>query len=437
MERAFDLILRFERDDLVASVLETSYWPLIRSGQTATLSAFASSVRSAPAQPPAVVDLAEAEIALADGSFELASRVALRAIARLPTRHELLPRAHTLVAEAAYARAFLKEAELAYQAAFEAAESEEAQVEALRGWALSSLQGETSAPAWVMERLEKRPRATRRWTSSVTPSSNSSLRFFTNRLRADSATLVAEAKTALCRVDDPRARSSFAHVAAYIGGSGVYGNGEAMARAVRRREIAAFDLDFARPHSLWNHAHLALGRRKFGAAERALQKLEDSVVNHPLDYHVVNARILRGRLALQTGKVGAALSALPSLRRGSCNPVDSRRIPHHPRPRARREGRTPRSDRRGCSAEEVTKAIKMRVLAAATRAVASGRRIPRAALLDTWEPRRPCRLGNRSSPRSGLHRRLQRDSRRNRFCGTNSQTCTREQTILAWLVGGD
>src|SRR4029078_3559065 len=79
-------------------------------------------------------------------------------------------------------------------------------------------------------------------------------------------------------------------------------------------DIAAFDLDFARPHSLWNRAHVALGLRKFGHAERLLQRLEDDISNHPLDYHVVNARILRGRLALETHRADVAIAALPELR---------------------------------------------------------------------------------------------------------------------------
>ena len=75
-DRAFELILSFGRDDLVETALGAAYMPLIRSGHTGTLAAFATKVRVAPAFPPAVVDLAEADIALADGAFELASRIA-------------------------------------------------------------------------------------------------------------------------------------------------------------------------------------------------------------------------------------------------------------------------------------------------------------------------------------------------------------------------
>ena len=99
-DRAFELILRFGRDDLVEGALGAAYMPLIRSGHTGTLAAFATKVRVAPTFPPAVVDLAEADIALADGAFELASRIAQRAVGRLGDGHELASRAETVIAEA-------------------------------------------------------------------------------------------------------------------------------------------------------------------------------------------------------------------------------------------------------------------------------------------------------------------------------------------------
>ncbi|MGZ4333290.1 MAG: hypothetical protein ACXVRJ_03345 [Gaiellaceae bacterium] len=122
-EKAFELILRFDRGDLVEPVLEAAYTPLIRSGRVATLATFAARIRAAPSFPPAVIDLAEADAALADGAFDLASRISQRAAARLPDAHHLLPRANTIIAESAYARARLAEAEAAYRAAFETAQS--------------------------------------------------------------------------------------------------------------------------------------------------------------------------------------------------------------------------------------------------------------------------------------------------------------------------
>jgi hypothetical protein len=69
-----------------------------------------------------------------------------------------------------------------------------------------------------------------------------------------------------------------------------------------RAEIDAFDLEFARPHANWSLAFIELGLRRFGAAERALRLVEDETSEKPLGYHVLNARVLRARLALQTGQ---------------------------------------------------------------------------------------------------------------------------------------
>jgi ATP/maltotriose-dependent transcriptional regulator MalT len=74
-----------------------------------------------------------------------------------------------------------------------------------------------------------------------------------------------------------------------------------------RAEIDAFDLEFARPHANWSLAFIELGLRRFGAAERALRLVEDETLEKPLGYHVLNARVLRARLALQTGQRDMAL----------------------------------------------------------------------------------------------------------------------------------
>jgi ATP/maltotriose-dependent transcriptional regulator MalT len=137
---------------------------------------------------------------------------------------------------------------------------------------------------------------------------------------ADAQALIDEAGAVLEQVDDPRARSSFANVTAYATSLGSHYVDASRWQAVCDADIAAFDLDFARPHSFWNNAHLAIGSRKFGHAERMLQKLEDSIQNHPTAYHVLNARILRGRLALQTGNVDAAIAALPTITREAVIP---------------------------------------------------------------------------------------------------------------------
>lgn len=389
-EKAFELILRFERDDLVEPVLEAAYAHLIRSGQVATLASFAARIRAAPVFPPAVIDLAEADSALADGGFELASRIALRAAARFANAHPLLPRAHTIVAESAYARALLPEAEAAYRAAYEAAQFPEDQVEALRGWALSSLQGEMPVPAWVMEHLSRGRDHSPLNLVRHTILELTRLHFSSGYKAA--RPLVEEAEAVLHQVDDPRAKSSFTHVAAYVAGLRARYSEATRWQKLCDSDISSFDLDFALPHSHWNNAYIALGLRKFGAAERWLQRLEDAIADHPLDYHLLNTRILRGRLALETGRVEEALSALPEVKREVVIPSI------HGEYLATRAlalavgGKSEAALAAASAAEEATSAVEVRVLATASRAIATGKRMAAIELwelaeeLDVWDP---------------------------------------------------
>lgn len=382
-ERAFELILRFDRTDLVEPVFEAAYLPLIRSGQVATIAAFAAKIRAAPAYPPPAIDLAEADVALADGAFELASRLAQRAVSRLPPIHHLATRANMVGAESAYAQARLTDAEAGYRAAYSAAQSPRDEVDALRGWTLSSLQGEAPVPEWVIQRLEEH-----RSDSSLDLVRHAILELtrshFTNGYR-DFTSLLQETEAILHQVEDPRTRSSFTHVAAYVTALTARYADAARWQRLCDAEIAAFDLDFAQPHSYWNHAHIALGLRRFGAAERMLQRLEDSIANHPLDYHLLNARILRGRLALQTGQNAQAVSFLPEVKRETVIPSI------HGEYLATRalalavNGSTASALEAAAAATEMTSAVEVRVLAAATEAVASSRSTQPAAASRLWD----------------------------------------------------
>jgi DNA-binding NarL/FixJ family response regulator len=89
-----------------------------------------------------------------------------------------------------------------------------------------------------------------------------------------------------------------------------------------KAEVDSFDLDFAQPFSNWNLGFIYLGLRRFGAAERALQMVEDAADQRPVGFHVLNARILRMRLAIATGEIDRAMqlvrmqtdeSAIPSM----------------------------------------------------------------------------------------------------------------------------
>jgi DNA-binding CsgD family transcriptional regulator len=382
-ERAFDLILRFDRNDLVERVLDSAYSPLIRCGQVATLAAFAAKIRAAPTFPPAAIDLAEADVALADGAFDLASRVAERAASRLPDAHHLKSRAHMIIAESAFARARPSDAEAAYREAFQTAQAPGDELDALRGWALSSLQSETPVPPWVIKRLRAH-----RFDSPLDLVRQTILQLtqlhFTTGYR-EAGPLLQEAERVLDGVEDPRARSSFTNVAGYV--TALTGRYREAARWQRLcdSDISAFDLDFARPHSYWNNSYLALGLRRFGAAERFLQLLEDWISSRPLDYHVLNARILRGRLALETGQVDQALALLPAVKHEVVIPSIRGEYLATRGLALAVSGLDDAAAEAAKRASEATSAVEVRVLAKAIEAVTSPQRDRTTAANELWE----------------------------------------------------
>jgi ATP/maltotriose-dependent transcriptional regulator MalT len=302
--RAFELILRFGLMDLVQSTLEASYKPLLRSGRLATLSDFARSVRVAPTFPPPIVDLVEADAAFRNGAYALAADIATRVREALPEGHSLLSKANAIIGQSAYIHADLPRAEMAYRLAYETSVDVDDQADALYGWVLASVQGEVSHPGWIVSRLEERK------NNSPLDLTRHAIAEVVRRRFAEGfpdGIPVEEAMHTLAQVEDPRARSSLVAVSAYVTGlRGDYRRAFELV-LVAQAEIDAFDLDFARSHANWTLAFIELGLRHFGAAERALQLVEDEIQDKPLGYHVLNARVLRARLALQTGQRDLAI----------------------------------------------------------------------------------------------------------------------------------
>jgi ATP/maltotriose-dependent transcriptional regulator MalT len=302
--RAFELILRFRLMDLVESTLEAAYKPLMRSGRFATLSSFASSVRIAPTFPPPIVDLIEADAAFRNGTYALAADIATRVREALPVGHPLLSKANAIIGQSAYIHADLRAAEEAYRRAYETATDDDDRAEALYGWVLASVQGEVPRPSWIISKLAERKNETPLDLTRHAIAEVVRRRFaegFPNGVP------VEEAMHALAHVEDPRARSSLVAVTAYVTALRSDYRRASELIQVAQAEIDAFDLDFARSHANWNLAFIELGLRRFGAADRALRMVEDEAQHKPLGYHVLNARLLRARLALQTGQKELAL----------------------------------------------------------------------------------------------------------------------------------
>lgn len=364
--RAFDLILRFRLTELMEATLEAAFLPLVRTGRLGTLSDFTNRVRLASAFPPAIVDLVEAEVALRDGAFELAIQLAERVSARLPTGHPLQARSQSIIGQCSFVQGRLADAERAYRVAFESSETEEARSEALRNWALASVQCEAADSSWAVAQL-----ASRKHGSPL-----DLLRYRTvelNRRRFAEgfpAPVVFDQELKILEnVEDPRARSGFTASAAYVTAVRADYHEAAALMELTDELIAAYDLDFARPYAVWNNAFIALGLRQFGLADRLLQTLEDLSIAKPVGFHVLNARLLRARLCLQTGQAGQALDAVfPEARELAIPSIHGEYLATRALVLAV-AGEQSAASRDAQRAERTSTAIEVRVLAQVARAV--------------------------------------------------------------------
>ena len=260
--------------------------------------------RVAPSFPPPSIDVIEAEAALRDANFTLAADLAARVRSALPHDHPLRSRAAAVDAHSNVQLARFEVAEQAFVEAQETALDDSDETEALHGLALARMLGERGNVDSVVSALWDR--------RHVSP---------THLLRAVTTELsrrrleeglaeplnLEEALHACSRVEDPRARTSFTYGAAYaLAQQGQYRLADTWLSRMWV-DVEKYDLEFARPLGLWTRALIRLGMRRFGEAERLLQTLEDSAAAHADDRHALNARILRARLLLQTGKQADAV----------------------------------------------------------------------------------------------------------------------------------
>ena len=380
-DKAFELILRFRIHDRVESVLEAGYRPLFRSGRLGTLSSFSSAIRAAPTFPPPVVDLVEAEVALRDGEYGLATEIAERVIDRLPESHSLRARPHTIIGKSRFHLGNFEAAHAAFERAHALAQDDSDDAETLYGWAIALIQGELGEPNWIISAL-----ADRRHRSPLDMLRHATAvmirQHFADGFRHGLS--VVEGEHAIRGVTDPLARSSFLNMAAYcVALTGEYSRASAL---IERSlgVIDEFDLDFARPHAWWTHGFIELGLRHFGACERSLQRVEHAARNRPVGFHVLNARTLRARLALQTGQLEIASEAV-SL------PATETAMPSiHAEYRGIRalvlavRGDFHKVYAEAHASEQLSTAVETRVLAAAARAVVGAHQQDRAAISDLW-----------------------------------------------------
>jgi ATP/maltotriose-dependent transcriptional regulator MalT len=300
---ALELVSRFSCDDLIEPVLQKSFKPLARNGQIATLASFATRVRLRPTFPPPSVDLVEAEVALRDGQLALADDLAARAQTHLPTGHPLRSRASAIRGHSHLQFAHFREAELAFLDARTNASDGDDEVEAIHGIALARVMGERpNAREAVEELLRRRRESPTLLIRAVT--AELARRRFSEGIAGSLP--IDEAAHALPQVEDPRIRTSFKYTVAYALGQRAEYSAASVWLEDLAAEVDAFDLEFAKPHVKWVAALVRLGLRRFRETERLLQTIEDSMVGGQLAYQNVNARSLRARLLLQSGKPGEA-----------------------------------------------------------------------------------------------------------------------------------
>jgi ATP/maltotriose-dependent transcriptional regulator MalT len=306
-EKALDLVLRFDLRDLLDLVLQGAYKPLVRSGRLGTLSSFADQTRRVPGFPPAAVDVVEAEVALRDGQYALGVDLSRRAQVGLGPNHPLSSRAHTIEGQCHNFQSRFENACAAFLQARATAVDEADEAEAIHGLAVAECYGELGNPQVhvdaLAERRHRSPFHLLRYTTAALVS-----RRYQQGLKGDLG--LWEPLHALSQVEDPRTRTSFTYTAA-----------NALALRADYREATRFlelfssdcreyGLEFAAPFVSWTAACISLGTRRFGEADRHLQTIEDAAVDPQQRHHEINARILRGRLLLQTQRAEEALDHL-------------------------------------------------------------------------------------------------------------------------------
>lgn len=302
----FELVLRFDLEDLIDPVLQHAFKPLLRSGRLGTLAAFSDRIRRRPGFPPPAIDTVEAEVALRDGQFELAADTGTRALSKVDGEHLLASR---LNAVAGWSRFFLADfagAEASFNAAAHSAQDEPDETDAIFGIATTRIFGERGDPAEVMAVLEQRRHISPEHLLRFSAADLSLRRYsgLNGPLRLETA------RHALEQATDPRARTSFTYTAAHLLGQRASYREALEYLELFARDADTYELAFVRPYVHWTRAFIKLGLRRFGETERSLQLVEAEVEKRQHPIHELNARMLRTRLLLQIGRREEALETI-------------------------------------------------------------------------------------------------------------------------------
>jgi ATP/maltotriose-dependent transcriptional regulator MalT len=309
-DHALALLVRFGLVDLVDETLTDAFKPLARNGRLATLAAFARTLQGSLKSNASAIKVVLAEAAFADGHFDLALDLADAVRPQLGRDHPLASRVAAVRGQVAFLQADFRAAEIAFRDARDVSTDDRDEAEANYGLALASIFGEQAGAATVVEALRtSRNRSPIDYLRFV--SAEIALRLVGGTHEGLGGNLhLDSAREMLPHAADPRVRTNLAYtIASALALRGEYQNARDWLGKFFK-DAEEFGLEFAMPYANWTLAQVAIGQRRFGEAERALQAVEDTAAQRREYHHSLNANVLRARLLLQTGKTASAVSCV-------------------------------------------------------------------------------------------------------------------------------
>jgi LuxR family maltose regulon positive regulatory protein len=304
--RAFEIIHHFSLTDLAAPAIQAAFGPLVQEGRLWTLKEFVERLPT-DTSLQALTALVRAEIARANGDYAAVLDAVDHARAAISDDHPLSSRLAALEGEGSFWRLDESASREAAARARRLARSEYDHDLALFLSYRCSIYLDEQEPSKAM--MDGLRRASGR-------SDTARLRYAAAKLGLhrilgtdiDVLTTIDEGTAALAHSKDPNAKSAFSHIAAYaLALRAEYSR--ALELASTGTEIAdTFAVTFARPQMWWLVAVARMGLRDYRPCAQLLEKLEHAVAERPYPLHQVNARLLRARYLIATGRPSEALA---------------------------------------------------------------------------------------------------------------------------------
>ena len=223
----------------------------------------------------------------------------------LATDHPLRSRASALIGHSNLLRAAFGEAEHAFADARATSMDDPDETEAIHGFTLARIIGEQAdATSSVRELLRRRHESPTLLVRATT--AELVRRRFNEGLAG--VLPIEEARHALAQVEDPRVRTSFTYIVAYILGQRAEYERASEWLGLLQADVEEFDLEFARPHADWTAA-LAPARASADSEKPSgcFNRSRTQSLQVTSAAHRINARTLRARLLLQTGQADEAV----------------------------------------------------------------------------------------------------------------------------------